>query len=213
MFTHYHILYIRGLRSFRSVLRGFAPTSPYTGQNIKWSFVKSGQLVVISFYGCFSSFLTSTIVLSLTFPFHGLESARGKNPDIYGVNISLSIRPSKSLKLRQMEHYLLSPNRRSVKREKNISSANKVTCLVLDRLGVANPTSRDKLLAAVHELKLFGGPIPDERQFRLNVPGTNNRAVSPRTKRRSLPARPANMQQLMKGILPDSAEKGSFLSQ
>ncbi|XP_078345060.1 uncharacterized protein LOC144630568 isoform X2 [Oculina patagonica] len=84
-----------------------------------------------------------------------------------------------------------------------------ITSQYLDRLGVANPTSRDKLLAAVHELKLFGGPIPDERQFRLNVPGTNNRAASPRTKRRSLPARPANMQRLMKGILPDSAQKGN----
>ncbi|KAJ7373151.1 hypothetical protein OS493_014299 [Desmophyllum pertusum] len=81
-----------------------------------------------------------------------------------------------------------------------------------DRLGVSNPTSRDKLLAAVHELKLFGGPIPDEKQFRLNVPGTNNRAVSPRTKRRSLPARPANMQHLLKGVLSEPTEKGnSFL--
>lgn len=68
-----------------------------------------------------------------------------------------------------------------------------------DRLGVSNPTSRDKLLAAVHELKLFGGSIPDERMFR-----------SPRPKRRSLPARPVGMQEiLLKGALSDSTEKGN----
>lgn len=66
--------------------------------------------------------------------------------------------------------------------------------LFADRLGVSNPTSRDKFLAAVHELKLFGGPVPDERQFRLNVQGANNKVVTPRTKKRSLPARPPNMQ-------------------
>lgn len=64
-----------------------------------------------------------------------------------------------------------------------------------DRLGISNPTSRDKLLAAVQELKLFGGPVPDERQFRLNVPGNGNKGfLSPRTKKRSLPTRPSNMQ-------------------
>ena len=67
--------------------------------------------------------------------------------------------------------------------------------MTADRLGISNPTSRDKLLAAVNELKLFGGPVPDERQFRLNVPGNGNKGfLSPRTKRRSLPARPSNMQ-------------------
>lgn len=64
-----------------------------------------------------------------------------------------------------------------------------------DRLGISNPTSRDKLLAAVHELKLFGGPVPDERHFRLNVPGTGNKdVIIPRSKRRSLPVRPPEMQ-------------------
>jgi len=71
----------------------------------------------------------------------------------------------------------------------------------LDHLGVSNPTSRDKLLAAVHELKLFGGPVPDERQFRLNAPGSNNKVASPRTKKRSLPARPLDMQLLPDGTL------------
>ena len=74
-------------------------------------------------------------------------------------------------------------------------------CLILfpDRLGVSNPTSRDKLLTAVHELKLFGGSIPDERMFR-----------SPRPKRRSLPARPAGMHEiLLKEALSDSVEKGN----
>jgi len=73
--------------------------------------------------------------------------------------------------------------------------------LAQDRLGVSNPTSRDKLLAAVHELKLFGGPVPDERQFRLNAPGSNNKVASPRTKKRSLPARPLDMQLLPDGTL------------
>ncbi|XP_067019769.1 uncharacterized protein [Acropora muricata] len=64
-----------------------------------------------------------------------------------------------------------------------------------DRLGISSPTSRDKLLAAVHELKLFGGPVPDERQFRLNVPANGNKGFpNPRNKRRSLPTRPSNMQ-------------------
>ena len=81
--------------------------------------------------------------------------------------------------------------------------------LVSDHLGVSNPTSRDKLLAAVHELKLFGGPVPDERQFRLGVPSTNHKGASQRPNRRSLPARPANMQLLMKGIPPDSTENGN----
>lgn len=73
-----------------------------------------------------------------------------------------------------------------------------ITSQYLDRLGVSNPTSRDKLLAAVHELKLFGGSIPDERMFR-----------SPRPKRRSLPARPAGMHEiLLKEALSDSVEKG-----
>ena len=66
--------------------------------------------------------------------------------------------------------------------------------LFADRLGVSNPTSRDKFLAAVHELKLFGGPVPDGRQFRLNVQGGSNKVVTPRTKKRSLPTRPPNMQ-------------------
>lgn len=67
--------------------------------------------------------------------------------------------------------------------------------LTRDRLGISSPTSRDKLLAAVHELKLFGGPVPDERQFRLNVPGNGNKGFpNARTKRRSLPTRPSNMQ-------------------
>lgn len=80
-----------------------------------------------------------------------------------------------------------------------------------DRLGVSNPTSREKLLAAVHELKLFGSSVPDERQFRLSVPGSKNGMVSPRTKRRSLPARPTNMQELLlKEMLSDSTEKGKL---
>ena len=54
--------------------------------------------------------------------------------------------------------------------------------------------------------------MPDERQFRLSVPGTNDRGASQRPKRRSLPARPANMQLLVKGILPDSTENGNLLS-
>ena len=67
--------------------------------------------------------------------------------------------------------------------------------LTADRLGISSPTSRDKLLAAVHELKLFGGPVPDERQFRLNVPGNGNKGFpNARTKKRSLPTRPSNMQ-------------------
>lgn len=83
--------------------------------------------------------------------------------------------------------------------------------LVSDHLGVSSPTSRDKLLAAVHELKLFGGPVPDERQFRLGVPGSDDRGSSQRLKRRSLPARPANMELLVKGIQPDSTETGNLL--
>ena len=74
--------------------------------------------------------------------------------------------------------------------------------LFADRLGVSNPTTRDKLLAAVHELKLFGGPVPDERQFRLNVPANNNNGIIPRTKKRSLPERPpGNTHLLFKEIL------------
>lgn len=76
-----------------------------------------------------------------------------------------------------------------------------------DHLCVSNPTSRDKLLAAVHELKLFGGPVPDERQFRLNAPGSNNKVASPRTKKRSLPARPLDMQ-----LLPDGNYKMKLMS-
>ena len=80
--------------------------------------------------------------------------------------------------------------------------------LFADRLGVSNPTTRDKLLAAVHELKLFGGPVPDERQFRLNVPGNNNNGISPRTKKRSLPERPpGNAHLLFKEILNEGKLK------
>lgn len=84
-----------------------------------------------------------------------------------------------------------------------------ITSQYLDHVGVSNSTSRDKLLAAVHELKLFGGPVPDERQFRLGVPGSDDRGSSQRPKRRSLPARPANMQLLVKGMQPDSTENGN----
>lgn len=84
-----------------------------------------------------------------------------------------------------------------------------ITSQYLDHVGVSNSTSRDKLLAAVHELKLFGGPVPDERQFRLGVPGSDDRGSSQRPKRRSLPARPANMQLLVKGMQPDSIENGN----
>ena len=80
--------------------------------------------------------------------------------------------------------------------------------LFADRLGVSNPTTRDKLLAAVHELKLFGGPVPDERQFRLNVPGNNNNGISPRTKKRSLPERPpGNAHLFLKEILNEGKLK------
>jgi len=78
---------------------------------------------------------------------------------------------------------------------KEFKSKTILVFVTADRLGISNPTSRDKLLAAVHELKLFGGPVPDERQFRLNVPGNGNKGfLNPRTKRRSLPTRPSNMQ-------------------
>ena len=80
--------------------------------------------------------------------------------------------------------------------------------LFTDRLGVSNPTTRDKLLAAVHELKLFGGPVPDERQFRLNVSANNNNGISPRTKKRSLPERPpGNAHLLFKEILNEGKLK------
>ena len=80
--------------------------------------------------------------------------------------------------------------------------------LFADRLGVSNPTTRDKLLAAVHELKLFGGPVPDERQFRLNAPGNNNNGISARTKKRSLPERPpGNAHLFLKEILNEGKLK------
>ena len=89
-----------------------------------------------------------------------------------------------------------------------VAGLTDIKILFADRLGVSNPTTRDKLLAAVHELKLFGGPVPDERQFRLNVPRDNNNGISPRTKKRSLPERPpGNAHLLFKEILNEGKNK------
>lgn len=108
----------------------------------------------------------------------------------------LKVKGATSLSITQIEFGLeMHDIAKPILQSKEFKSKTILVFVTVDRLGISSPTSRDKLLAAVHELKLFGGPVPDERQFRLNVPGNGNKGFpNPRTKRRSLPTRPSNMQ-------------------
>ena len=46
-------------------------------------------------------------------------------------------------------------------------------------MGIVNPSARDKLLAAIHELKLFGGPLPDNKHFSGNNNTHHKRRLLP----------------------------------